>query len=247
MSAWEIFRSVEHIWIIWFVGMIILIPLTWKILRGLRWKTMRQVAVGEDGAAYSIAYVLTLPIYILLIALVIESTLILIAKMGTVYSAYAAARSAIVWESARSGSGSQPELMNDKSQLAAVQAMAPFASSASIPGGGGSPGRAAEYFRAYQAHSNGKAPVDYITAKYRFAEQATRTTIRDNGSGMITVTVTYQTPLHIPGAARILGGVAPSWGGQGRVYLVQTSVSLPSESPPTKDEPWPLGIEYESE
>ena len=61
---------------------------------------MRRLANDEDGAAYTLSYVMVIPVYALLICLIIESVLMLTAKLGTVYAAYAAARTASVWSSA---------------------------------------------------------------------------------------------------------------------------------------------------
>ena len=62
--------------------------------------TLRRLAVEEDGAAYTLSYVMVIPVYALLICLIIETCLMLTAKLGTVYAGYAAARSASVWSSA---------------------------------------------------------------------------------------------------------------------------------------------------
>jgi len=66
---------------------------------------------------------MVMPIYILLLCLVIETTMGLIAKIGTVYSAYAAARNAIVYSSI------DPASADERARHAAVRAMVPFASS----------------------------------------------------------------------------------------------------------------------
>ena len=57
---------------------------------------LRRLASDEDGAAYTLSYVMVIPLYALLICLIIESVLMMTAKLGTVYSAYAAARTASV-------------------------------------------------------------------------------------------------------------------------------------------------------
>ncbi len=61
---------------------------------------MRQLVFDEDGAAYTLSYVMVIPVYALLICLIIESVLMMTAKLGTVYAAFAAARTASVWSSA---------------------------------------------------------------------------------------------------------------------------------------------------
>ena len=53
----------------------------------------------EEGAAYSLSFVMVIPIFALMICLIIEGALIMTAKLGTVYAAFAAARTASVWSS----------------------------------------------------------------------------------------------------------------------------------------------------
>ncbi len=72
----------------------------------------------EDGGAYTLSYVMTIPFLMLLVALIVESTLMMTAKVGTVYSAYAAARTACVWSSAADWPDTQ-----DRIERAATQAM----------------------------------------------------------------------------------------------------------------------------
>ena len=63
------------------------------------WGSLRRFAHDEEGAAYSLSFVMVIPIYGALDVLDHRRTLILTAKLGTVYAAYAAARTASVWSS----------------------------------------------------------------------------------------------------------------------------------------------------
>src|SRR6188768_3186348 len=85
--------------------------------------TLRRLVADEDGAAYTLSYVMVIPVYALFICMMIESVLFLTAKLGTVYSAFAAARTASVWSSATTWDKAM-----EKAQLAAVRSMTPFAS-----------------------------------------------------------------------------------------------------------------------
>src|SRR5438445_63931 len=90
-------------------------------------KTSRQIGRRARRGLASLeaimATAVTLPIYIILICLVVETTSLLIVKVGTMYAAYAAARSRIVWDP------TMPAVGQERMELAGKQAMVPFASS----------------------------------------------------------------------------------------------------------------------
>ena len=85
--------------------------------------TLRHLAIDEEGAAYTLSYVMVIPVYALLICMIIESVLMFTAKLGTVYAAFAAVRTATVWSSATTWEKAQ-----EKAKRAATKAMTPFAS-----------------------------------------------------------------------------------------------------------------------
>ena len=60
---------------------------------------LKRFAGDERGSAYVLPYVMTFPIYFLLVCIMIQATMIIMVKMGVQYAAYAASRSAIVWSS----------------------------------------------------------------------------------------------------------------------------------------------------
>src|SRR5262249_2808563 len=149
-------RSVESVWL---VGILALTAVAALILRtppASRWPRWQEVLHGEEGASYTLSYVLTIPIYVLLVALILESSLLLVAKVGTRYAAYAGARSAIVWQSA------QPEsLRQSRIEQATFTAMAPFciANARQVRQSGfpsfASVLQAGQYVLAYKAYSSG--------------------------------------------------------------------------------------------
>src|SRR6185437_5924062 len=84
---------------------------------------VRHFIADENGAAYTLSYVMVIPVYAILICMIIETVLMLSAKLGTVYAAYSAARTASVWSSATTWDKTLA-----KAKQAAVQSMVPFAS-----------------------------------------------------------------------------------------------------------------------
>lgn len=239
----EYFRSVEAVWALWLASLLALAWLTRRALHGLPWCDWRRILHREEGAAYSLSYVLVFPVYVLIVCLVIETSLILVVKMGTVHAAYAAARSRIVWSTTRPGPA------DEKSRLAAVHVMTGFASSQRVHArGAGIPSTfttaGVRFLQAYSRYSLQPAPAPYVIAKYQFAARATRVQTRSE-NGDIVATVRYDMPLHVPGIARFLGRPAPWAGANFHVYPVVSTVRLQEEAPrnPQKS----LGIAYVSQ
>lgn len=244
----EIFRSVEWIWGLWVISFVVCLGLGYSLRRGA--PVTLQALHKEDGAAYAVPYVMTFPLYAMFVGLVIECSLMLIAKVGTMYSAYAATRSAVVWESAKTGSGSSSQQkMQDKAQRAAFLAMVPFASGSSQHSAQNVSGAelVPAVIAAAQQYRGGRfVNSNYLTRKVRYAASHMKVTSITRESNepdaLLTATVNFDAPFHIPGIGRLLG--KPS----GRGYYVMdvvTQVSLPSESP--QNAARDIGIRYLSE
>lgn len=62
-----------------------------------RWKRLREVHACETGGVQSLAFVLTLPLFIIIAQFIVQVSQLMIGIMGVNYAAYAAARSAAVW------------------------------------------------------------------------------------------------------------------------------------------------------
>ena len=123
------YESVKDVWIVWLASTFCVVLLMYRALARLSWKSFARFTRDESGASYVLPYIMTLPWMMLLFCVMIQSTLILLVKFGTVYAAYASARSLVVWDA------SDPE-SDDKSKSnaryhadrAAMLAMTPFAS-----------------------------------------------------------------------------------------------------------------------
>jgi len=249
----EIFRSVEWIWVSWGIAILGCLGLhfalrQWK--KPERQKPQWKKLADEDGAAYAVPYVMTFPLYALFVGLVVECSLLLVTKVGTMYSAYAAVRSAAVWESAKSGSGGiSSQKMTEKAERGAILAMIPFASGSTQHAAGSNGGNelvpsvltAAELFRGGRFVN-----PNYLVRKVRYAASHTRVSGIDRGSNapdaLLTARVEFEAPFHIPGIGRILGQAS----GNGYFVIpVKSTATLPSESP--QNEARDIGIDYISE
>ena len=122
-------ESVEDVWIVWAVSLFLIVAMIARSVGKLRLSHFRRFLRDEKGASYALPYVLTFPFVLILVCVMIQCTLILLVKCGSVYASYAAARSAIVWRSSDPESD-EKGLENAKyySTRAAMLAMTPFSS-----------------------------------------------------------------------------------------------------------------------
>jgi Flp pilus assembly protein TadG len=202
---------------------------------------VRRFANDEEGAAYTLSFVMVIPIFALLICLIIEAALILTAKLGTVYSAYAAARTASVWSSHTTW-----EKTMEKSKRAAFKTMVPFASGtqgllSNIPTDQQTVTDGLLYMGAYNAYAAKPESNKYLAAKYAYASRNVKVTIEgppEKSDSPITAKVTYQFPFNIPGIARILGDKGPD----GYFFNISSTATIPNEGP--RDNRKTIGIGY---
>lgn len=130
----EIFRSIEDVWVAWLISVFIVGYCLWRALNKSGWKGIRKFSADETGASYVLPYMLSFPIFLLLMAVMIQSTFMIMVKIGTMYATHSAARTYIVWQ------GLEPQVMSltdgtsldyirYKTHRAATMAMTPFANS----------------------------------------------------------------------------------------------------------------------
>lgn len=193
--------------------------------------SLRRLVRDEDGAAYTLSYVMVVPVYALLICLIIETCLMLTAKLGTVYSAYAAARTASVWSSATTW-----EKTMDKAKRSAFKTMTPFASGTqpaivTAPTDPQVAGDAVIYWGASKAFANQPVAFKYLLSKYYYASRHVTVSIEGppaEWNSNITAKVSYEFPFNVPGIGRILGHR-----GLGGVYYytLTSEATIPNEAP----------------
>ena len=242
----DYFRTICDVWItlaVVFVALIILTIFTFQ--RSRKMWSLRRLGKAQAGAAYSMAMVATLPIYAILICMIVECTLTLQVKLGTMYAAYAAARSAAVYCPAEIPAAE----IERKVKTAATQALLPFASSrdchlqdVAATDSGDIP-EAEELYEAYVAYCEGPITLQCLTDKLKYAWLATHVSIEQSSEGPtanLSVTVRYRMPFHT-GIGYLLGGErSPS----GRTFrVIETTVTLQKEG--VKSATQELGIHYD--
>ena len=251
MSPFEfdsLFASIESAFIVGPVCVVALLVLM-RILRPKLVSLAPRVLVrDEHGSFYTISLVLVLPLYVLLICLIIESALMMVVKLGTVYSAYSAARSAMVWLPT-------DPVRKDKVQLAAIQSMTPFASSfkrhqqhrmISVHTNNR---HNQNYFAAYQRMPSNRQTRKYVSHKRNYAALATTTEIEapaNNPDGEITVTVSYEMPFNLPGAGRVFGRRAPWPGARFRTRKITSKVRFTLQGPRGRRRTLGIGYAYDN-
>lgn len=256
ISPMEVFKGVELVWLIWLAGMCILAGSGIRAIRMFRRPRARLLHVDELGASYTMSYVFVIPLYMLFVCVVVETTLLLVAKVGTMYAAHAGARARIVWENMR-----PTHLADERTRQAIFGAMAPFTSSVPKHLKLSKPPRAevqaGEFVLAYKLYAKAaedqpapwrpyrRSNPSYSKLYMRFMVAASRTTFtyeldRSKPDGLLRFKVTYKAPLYVPGSARILDpdGFWPY------DYPIHSTVTLPNEAPFNASRT--LGIDYES-
>ena len=254
----EFFRGMGSVWAVWVVSLAVVVLGARLAFQRYRRPTLRYIADDESGASYSLGFVMVAPLYLCFLLAVYESTLLLVAKVGTMYAAHASARSAVVWQSAEPAS-----LRKDRMDQATFTAMAPFVGArtrdlrfGSIPDSAyGQSVELAIVYRLYSSGSagdppavvrpypRGNAPSDYIIRKYLNAASRTEYTIGGD-AGMpgadTTAVVRYRAPLYFPVVSRFLDPDG-AWPYE---YVIESRAVLPNETPLSADRR--LGIDYRS-
>ena len=199
---------------------------------------LSRLAFDEDGGAYTLSYVMVVPFVMLFMCLIVETTLMLSAKLGTVYAGFAGARVATVWSSATNWDNAEERI-----EQAAVKAFVPFASgSVTRTGDGEAEIDVDAYYESYSEYVDDPVSEAYVRKKYKNAASSLTITTDgppENWDSDITVTVKYECPFRIPGIGRLLG----EKGSDGGYYFPLTSkVTLTNDGPQNDEQK--LGIGY---
>ncbi len=208
-----------------------------------RRERFRRFRRDESGAGYVLSFAMILPLYVLLICVVLETTFTILAKIGTVHSSFAAARAAIVRVAVSSAEdrpeGYIPDEAREQAKKAAATALVPFASGRDPTARPSQDART--YLQAYKsflAETSGDAPFkdDYILKRHACAEYRTSVELTLNDENdpekpwrkTITATVVYDAPYRLPYVGLLLGGKRKN----GAVVAeISNSTTLPIETP----------------
>lgn len=174
--------------------------------KGLSWMFARS----ESGAAYSVNFLMVLPIIMTMLAVTIETVFYFQAAMGLEYASQAAARSATVWYH-----HGGPLKAREKALQAAVQGM--LSQARGMPDGVEGKGAPAPFAKDLLAHASedGKVPMSagYLARKIDYAYRNMSVEIRKESPANpaepwryeFAVTVNYRHRIGIPLVALLLG------------------------------------------
>lgn len=220
----------------WIVSASALAWLTRRVIVRSPWRRLRRLGRSERGAAYTLSVVLVLPIFILLIAVITETTLLLQTKIGTSYAAFAAARTAAVWLPFEPFDVDARERIHQ----AAIAALTPFASSRDVhleparTSGGFDTFEAEGVRAALNAMSDTPIELDLVARKRAYATLAVdppKIEIVPTPRGATaTVTVTYHAPFHT-GVGRLFGRRPPWPNARFFTYPITSQATLDVEVP----------------
>lgn len=240
---WDFVQGAEWLWLCWLLLVGLLSTVSMILFRSFRLRNPRLIWREESGLSMTLSFVLTVPLLLLICGLFGELTLLLLAKFGTVYASYAAARSAAVWEF------QDADLRKERLRAAVVTAMAPFAIQARSTGITPSPptsgdtANAAWYALALRRFAG--TPINTSMAVRQYVATGSRTTVkidipqRQSGQA-VKAEVTYRAGFLVPGAGRLLDPDG-HWPWE---LPVTSRTSLPLELPVSSNRK--LGINYRS-
>lgn len=233
MDLWTHYiLGIEDIWLVLLISVFAATHLTAKLILAFRVHRLRSLYREESGATYMLPLVLTIPLYVLLITMIIECTLLLTAKVGSVGAAYSAARAAAVWlpyENAMPQDAPDYTPLENRQtmvRLAAARAMFPYASGSTSHTSGvaldefvaATANQQIAVFRTYSG--NQKFDTEYLKRKFAYAYNSSTVEIKylDPVSGdeygdkeapafnaKIQLTLRYDAPIHTYGIARLFG------------------------------------------
>ncbi len=252
MPIWNHYiAGVEDIWCLLGASVFLCVLLTWRLLRSMALHRIASFHREQSGATYMLPLVLTMPFYVLLITMIIECTLMLTAKIGSVGAAYAAARAAAVWlpyESAMPKTAPDYTPMEDRElmvRLAAARSMWPYASGSKShvsdePLGEFIDATIAQQIEVFQHYSGDqKFDLDYVYRKFAYALNASRISIdyfdpitgtvaeKPAFNSKLQLTLYYEAPIHTFGVGRLFG--EESQVGKYFVRPIMTTVSIENE------------------
>jgi hypothetical protein len=239
------FESIEWLAVAWAISLLAAGALTLRALAAVRLRHLRALHCDERGS-YTLSFVMTLPVYIVVMLFVLETTLLLVTKIGTLYAAFAGARAAIVQYPS-----SHPSDARQKTVAAARKAFVPFANGVERHREGRletSDPLIEEYIKAYAVYASRPGSAAYLRAKYLYTNDHVKVdcSVPDGQrpakwNSDIKVTVTCDYALHFPIFGRLLGLKQV---GSSFYYEITSSATLQNEGP--KNDEQELGISYAS-
>ncbi len=240
LDAWSLLSQSAG----WIGCWVALVTVWWRITaRARSSRRTRREPSPEGGFDYTVNLMVILPLWSILLMAIVETSMVLCAKLGTSYATYAAARSWLAWEF-------EGELTAQaKAEQAVWLAMAPFGLGlVTEPSNTPVSPAVAAGARAWAEHYGRtvRGPVEpaHLERLYARAARQSRLTVRTLPRAVVAATLVYRYPVRFQLIGRLLGtAVEPSTGR--RVWPIETTISLTRQEPLDVDDPF--GITYHPE
>jgi hypothetical protein len=193
---------------------------------------------NEQGAAYTTSIAMVLPIFVVLLTVFIQATSLLATHLGLFYAAYAGARSASVWY----GVDAPLDVAAQQVRRAVWNAGTPCVSGDLLWRPEHTSKDASDYAAACAASSSGAwNSTEYVAGKRGHAEASVRiddsivTSAMENPDkplpNDVTIAVTYDCPIPLAIAGRILGEPTMVLGSPSYAYRMSARVTLAIDHP----------------
>lgn len=232
------------------VGLAVFIYVAAK--RGRRGRFAR-IPVSERGS-YSVSLLMALPTFVTLLAMFVQCTCLMLAKLGTIYAAYAAARSAMVWIP----SDAPSSVIEAQVHLAAAKALAPFASSnpnhqesavADLPVDAVNAFADAYEAMAAEPIATREVLAQKLRNSFGTVEAPWVFVASASGDRLIQLNLKYHAPLAVPGLGLLLGKEVAGTEGNFFAREIETTVTMtcewPTVIPDATPRPYVMGIRYD--
>ncbi len=252
----ELTYSIEDVWLIWFCCVSSLLALIIRATRLQPWRSLTVFLRDERGASYALPYLMTFPFYMFFVLWTVQSTMIIIVKIGVMHAAHMSARSAVVWRPAHPFDHTAGlTKAKQEAKQAAVLAIVPYASGLS-----GHQNLKTQFsglvdgfkydllYRQLAQNSEAKnslANSTFLRRKYQYASGMTSVELLQHSNRFnqaLSAEVSFRMPIHIPGTGRLLG--TRDWIFGGYYRDVKAKATLPLETADSPD--GRLGIQYDS-
>ncbi|MBS0262492.1 MAG: hypothetical protein JSS02_11125 [Planctomycetes bacterium] len=208
--------------------------------------TSLNLHTDEEGATYAVSLVMALPLYVAMIALIVEVSSLTSAGLAVDAAASAAARSAAVWLPLE-GDADRKARQIQRAAVMSLVSVSNADNGIAAVRPGDDPEAEEAFAKAYGQFSPHRLPsLAFLREKYRAAHRDTKVTLRteQTASGPRTIVrVEFLAPVRVPGLAYLL---ADSKSSGSRVNDARRLVTeLPVVLENTTARTHPLGIHYD--
>ncbi|MDP1560867.1 MAG: hypothetical protein Q8M16_05680 [Pirellulaceae bacterium] len=234
-GEWQVSAIDDLVWVLLLACLFAGFCCAGVLVRHSRTNRLSDLHRDQRGGAYTLNYLLAIFSLFLFTCVVIECTQIFLARLGTVYAGFAAARTAIVHPA-----GAERE---DLAEKAAQRAFLPFARGLAAQDSKplSEEDASTPLWRAYESVAKQPIQASYFARKEISSVDRIRVELQETSDGdttMVSLRLRYDYPLMFPFLGVVLGTIDDS------EYQreLEAVINLPDEAPRNTEQR--LGINY---